>query len=232
MAKVLNSSISSGEFTPVSFAVALKRIAAGEDVYCKTLQPEIKKGDEIWLKEHYDISIFDSSGVSLDSALGMEWFVHVDDTPVRVEIERKYLVLVNQLPVFGKGKLVKQGYLSADPSIRIRLVDNDSAFITIKQNSLFSREEFEYSIPRIDGNRLIKICKKVITKIRYKFPFEGRTWEIDQFFDDLSGGWLAEVEIDSEDAVIVKPSWIGKEVTMDPRYYNSSLVENGFPVQE
>jgi CYTH domain-containing protein len=232
MSSVSYASIDSKDFTPVSFEIAFKRIAAGEDVYYKVLQPAVKKGDEIWLKEHYSICKFSSPGIALDQALEIEWFVHIDDVPVRVEIERKYLVLVDQLPVFGKGKLVKQGYLSSDPSIRIRLVDNNAAFITIKQNSLFSREEFEYSIPRIDGNRLIKMCKKVITKIRYKFPFEGRTWEIDQFFEDLSGGWLAEVEIDSEDAAIIKPSWVGREITMDPRYYNSSLVENGFPAQE
>lgn len=224
--------INSKEFTPISFEIAFKRIAAGEDVYYKVFQPAIKKGDEVWLKEHYSICKFSSPSIALNEALEIEWFVHIDDTPVRIEIERKYLVLVDKLPVFEGGKLVKQGYLSADPSIRIRLVDNNAAFITIKQNSLFSREEFEYSIPRIDGNRLIKMCRKVITKIRYKFPFEGRIWEIDQFFEDLSGGWLAEVEIDSEDAVIVKPSWIGKEITMDSRYYNSSLVENGFPTQE
>jgi CYTH domain-containing protein len=152
--------------------------------------------------------------------------------PAHIEIERKYLVLVDKLPIFEGGKLVKQGYLSTDPSIRVRLVNNDVAFITIKQTSLLSREEFEYPIPRIDGNRLIKMCKKIISKIRYKFPFEGRVWEIDQFFDDLSGGWLAEVEIESENAIIVKPSWIGEEVTMDSRYYNMSLVENGFPARE
>jgi adenylate cyclase len=155
-----------------------------------------------------------------------------DSAPIRIEIERKYLVLVDKLPIFGGGKLVKQGYLSTDPSIRVRLVNNDAAFITIKQTSLLNREEFEYPIPRADGNRLIKMCKKIISKIRYKFPFEGRVWEIDQFFDDLSGGWLAEVEIDSEDAVIIKPPWVGEEVTMDSRYYNANLVENGFPSRE
>ncbi|MFA5203074.1 MAG: CYTH domain-containing protein [Lentisphaeria bacterium] len=232
MVKDSHAPVNLKDFTPVSFEIAFKRIAAGEDVYHKVFQPAVKKGDEIWLKEHYIICKFDSSGIEIPKALETEWFVHINDIPARIEIERKYLVLIDQLPVFEGGELIKQGYLSKDPPIRIRLVNNNEACITIKQAALFKREEFEYPIPRIDGNRLIKMCKRVITKIRYKFPFEGRTWEIDQFFEDLSGGWLAEVEIDSEDATIIKPPWIGKEVTMDIRYNNMSLVENGFPAQE
>lgn len=232
MSEVSYAPIDSKDFTSVSFEIAFKRIAAGEDVYYKIFQPAVKKGDEVWLKEHYGICKFSSPGIALSQALETEWFVHIDDTPVHIEIERKYLVSVDQLPVFGVGRLIRQGYLSTDPPIRVRLIDNDTAFIAIKQAALLSREEFEYSIPRIDGNRLIKMCKKVITKIRYKFSFEGRTWEIDQFFEDLSGKWLAEVEIDSEDAIIIKPSWVGKEVTMDIRYNNMMLAENGFPIQE
>lgn len=232
MTKASCALIDSKDFIPVSFEIAFKRITAHADVYYKVFQPEIRKGDEIWSKEHYAICKFDPSEAGVFEVLEAEWFIHADDIPARVGTERKYLVLVDQLPVFGGGELIRQSYLSKDPPIRIRLVNNDKAYIAIKQAALFKCEKFEYPIPRIDGNRLIRMCKKVITKIRYEFPFEGRTWKIDQFFEDLSDGWLAEVEINSEDATIVKPSWIGKEITMDTRYNSTELIENGFPVQE
>ena len=34
---------------------------------------------------------------------------------------------------------------------------------------------------------------------------------------------MAEIELGSEDEAFEKPSWLGEEVTGDPRYYNSYL---------
>ena len=39
---------------------------------------------------------------------------------------------------------------------------------------------------------------------------------------------LAEVELKSEKQDIKIPSWIGKEVSGDPKYYNSNLVKYPF----
>ena len=35
---------------------------------------------------------------------------------------------------------------------------------------------------------------------------------------------IAEIELSSEDESFKKPGWLGKEVSHDARYYNSSLV--------
>jgi len=35
---------------------------------------------------------------------------------------------------------------------------------------------------------------------------------------------VAEIEVGAEDEAFDKPDWIGREVTGDKRYYNSSLI--------
>jgi adenylate cyclase len=51
-------------------------------------------------------------------------------------------------------------------------------------------------------------------------------WEIDEFLD-RGGLWLAELELDSADDVVVVPAWlraaVEREVTDDPRYTNHAL---------
>ncbi len=39
---------------------------------------------------------------------------------------------------------------------------------------------------------------------------------------------VAEIELASEDETINHPEWVGKEVTDDPKYFNSSLISKPF----
>jgi adenylate cyclase len=39
---------------------------------------------------------------------------------------------------------------------------------------------------------------------------------------------IAEIELQHEDEVFAKPEWIAEEVSNDPRYRNSYLVEHPF----
>ncbi len=39
---------------------------------------------------------------------------------------------------------------------------------------------------------------------------------------------VAEIELESEDQKFEKPEWIGEEVTGDPKYFNSNLVNDPF----
>ena len=50
------------------------------------------------------------------------------------------------------------------------------------------------------------------------------TWEIDQFGGENVGLIIAEVELESENQLFTLPSWIGQEVSQDPKFYNSSLI--------
>jgi CYTH domain-containing protein len=142
------------------------------------------------------------------------------------EIERKFLV--HGAPWREvTGVRFSQGYLNAakERTVRVRIA-GDSAFLTIKgANRGASRPEFEYPIPVADAEELLKLCEgPIIEKIRYVIMHERTRWEVDEFLGDNTGLVVAEVELTSEDQAFSKPAWIGREVTSEPRYYNSSLV--------
>ena len=54
------------------------------------------------------------------------------------------------------------------------------------------------------------------------------SYEVDEFYGDNNGLIIAEIELSSVDEDFVKPDWLGKEVTGDQRYYNSSLTKNPY----
>jgi adenylate cyclase len=62
--------------------------------------------------------------------------------------------------------------------------------------------------------------------------YEGRLFEVDVFGDKLAGLVIAEVELESEADVVEIPPWAGKEVSDDPRYFNSNLAEASAPPVE
>jgi len=148
------------------------------------------------------------------------------------EIERKFLVKGDVWRSLAKGTAYRQGYLNSikERTIRIRTI-GDKAFLTIKGLTVgATRSEYEYEIPVADCNAMLDALadKPLIEKIRYKVPFAGLTWEIDEFFGDNAGLIVAEVELTSEDQAFQKPEWIGGEVTADPRYFNSNLIKRPF----
>ena len=61
-------------------------------------------------------------------------------------------------------------------------------------------------------------------KIRHRIAHAGHVWEVDEFLGQNAGLVVAEIELGAEDEAFDKPDWIGREVTGDKRYYNSSLV--------
>jgi adenylate cyclase len=151
---------------------------------------------------------------------------------VAKEIERKFLVLKDRINLSGKGQRIVQGYIpTADKTaVRIR-INGDKAFLTIKgENSGAVRSEFEYAIPLADANAMLEeLClKPFIEKRRHHIALGGHTWELDVFDGDNSGLWVAEIELASETEAFDKPDWVGEEVTGDPKYYNSSLIQNPF----
>ena len=76
---------------------------------------------------------------------------------------------------------------------------------------------------------LNELCEKpLIEKNRYKIKYEGLIWEVDEFFGENQGLIFAEVELETEDQPYGKPGWIGEEVTEDPKYFNSNLIQNPY----
>ena len=149
------------------------------------------------------------------------------------EIERKFLMQgAAWREVAGKGTSYRQGYLSTvkERTVRVRTID-EKGFLTIKGITVgVSRKEFEYEIPVKEADDILtNLCEKpLIEKNRYKVELNGLTWEIDEFFGDNDGLIIVEVELTSEDQSYDKPTWVGEEVSGDPRYFNSNLTKNPY----
>lgn len=144
------------------------------------------------------------------------------------EIERKYLVDHEKWQQADKpvGQLYRQGYLSTDPNktIRIRLTPTQG-YLTIKGLSVgATRLEYEYDIPMEEAREILDhFSEAELSKIRYKIPLGGKTWEVDVFLGDNEGLIVAEIELDSETDRFDLPDWIGDEVTGEEKYYNNNL---------
>jgi len=79
---------------------------------------------------------------------------------------------------------------------------------------------------RQDGDTLA--LPSLIDKIRYKIPYQGFVWEVDEFLGDNAGLVVAEIELSDEGQAFERPGWIGEEVTGDRRYANSALASRPF----
>jgi len=144
------------------------------------------------------------------------------------EVERKFLVSGNEWrDQVAHSVLIRQAYLSftAAMAIRIRIVDDAAAFLTIKSAEPgLARSEFEYPVPVADAAGLIALrTGQVIEKRRHLVRIGGMQWEIDVFEGVHEGLVIAEIELPDRDATFERPPWLGKEVTGDARYYNVSL---------
>lgn len=150
-----------------------------------------------------------------------------------LETERKFLVKQELWNAVKKdGALYHQGYLlrSKGKNIRVRLIENDKGYITIKGKTKgISRQEFEYTIPEQDARKLLdNFCDSIISKKRYEINVHDKLWEVDEFMDDNAGLILGEIELKNEDEGFTLPDWAGREVTSDKRYYNSELSVNPY----
>ena len=146
------------------------------------------------------------------------------------EIERKFLVDPAAWEAVEKPQPVKiaQGYLLTDPEKTVRVrIKGSKGFLTIKGKTRgITRSEFEYEIPLSDAEELLQnFTDKALFKDRYEIPHDGKVWEVDVFHGKLDGLVLAEIELQSEDETFKKPDWATKEVSSDPTYYNSNLIE-------
>lgn len=151
-----------------------------------------------------------------------------------IEIERKFLVsnLNACLQLHINSKRIVQGYLSFDPARTVRVRKTDTkAFLTIKGKSNATgdtRFEWEKEIPENEATQLLDLCLgQIIRKTRYIVPHQSHLFEVDVFSGKLQGLVIAEVELSAADEQLDLPTWIGKEVTSDPRYYNSDLAKKG-----
>lgn len=151
-----------------------------------------------------------------------------------IEIERKFLVTSFEFKneAYAKKSII-QGYLSSNPERMVRIRTNGKdGFITIKgmgNKSGMSRFEWEKMISLEEATALLKLCEEgAIEKIRYEVKVGKHVYEVDEFLGENKGLVIAEIELESEDEVFEKPTWLGKEVTNDVKYYNAYLSNNPF----
>ncbi len=121
---------------------------------------------------------------------------------------------------------IVQAYLQRDKNCTIRIRrKGEAAFITVKGiNNGLERLEFEYPIPISDFDEMMNLASgRIIEKVRYLVPVGKHLWEIDEFQGNLAPLVLAEVELSDASEEIELPSFAGREVSSDSRYFNSNL---------
>ncbi len=146
-----------------------------------------------------------------------------------MEIERKFLLKtapegIESFPFHT----ISQGYISQDPVVRIRQLDNDF-ILTIKSRGLLKRTEIEKPLTEKEFGELSDmVIGNVIKKRRYILPlndYPDLKVELDIFSGIFEGLIIAEVEFpDTEIARSFKaPDYLKLDVTDNPKYQNSSL---------
>ena len=150
------------------------------------------------------------------------------------EIERKFLVRGEYKSYVSSIISIRQGYLSSVPERNVRIrIQGEKGYITIKgagNRSGLTRFEWEKEIPLAEAQDLLNICEPgLIEKTRHIIPeASGLLFEVDEFHGANEGLILAEIELPSENHPFQKPSWLGREVSGELRYYNSMLVKHPF----
>jgi len=144
------------------------------------------------------------------------------------EIERKFLLKSDDWrnEVTESTRLVQGYLLRGDKSaVRVRIKD-DVAELNVKHTrDGINRLEYEYEIPVADAREILEEVaeKPLIDKTRHHVFHDGHLWEIDEFYGENEGLIVAEIELARADEPFEKPAWLGQEVSLDQRYYNSNL---------
>lgn len=146
-----------------------------------------------------------------------------------IEIERKFLVKDDSWKQYVvKSTRFIQAYLSHRPegTVRLRILE-DKAFLTVKGKTAgIKRPEWEYEIPIEDAIRMFdsKVYEgEYLEKTRNIVVYKGAVWEVDVFHGRHDGLVLAEIELEDTEIYPELPPFVGREVSDDPRYFNSNL---------
>ena len=147
-------------------------------------------------------------------------------------IERRFLIKNHNWEKFVTKKIfIEQGYLSKsldDWIIRIRFTGKDYKIALKKHIESFTNFEFEYSVPRKDGEIIMSNLSNIIKKERFFLEVEKKTWIIDCFKENNYPLEIAEIELSNEKEILSLPSFISKEITGLKHYSNVNLTNKPF----
>ena len=149
-----------------------------------------------------------------------------------LEIERRFLIKNDSWKKFITKKIfIEQGYLSQSLDnwiIRIRFTGKDFKIALKKHIESFTNFEYEYSIPRKDGETIMANLSNTIKKERFFLEVEKKSWIIDCFKENNYPLKIAEIELSNEEEDLILPSFISKEITGLTHYSNFNLTNIPF----
>jgi len=156
------------------------------------------------------------------------------------EIERRFLIDVDAYSALSvdlkdPSYHISQGYVTADPVVRIRSDERNGCILALKSGRGLVRKEIEIPISRDIFSQIWPMTLGLrIEKLRQRVRYDGRIVEVDTFLGHHHGLHLAEVEFPTvaDAEAFTPPSWFGREVTHDSRYINAVLARNGLPSAE
>lgn len=126
------------------------------------------------------------------------------------EIERRFLVrslVETAMPRPEKQIRIEQGYfetLDIGKSFRVRICDDQTAYLTMKTGKGFIREEIECSVNLEFARALMKTCSHKLYKERWVI----NGWEVDLYAKPLKGIIIAEKELSSPEEELILPHWL------------------------
>ena len=145
------------------------------------------------------------------------------------EIERKYLLKNNDMSwltddIKKSSKKIQQYYFKSGKivTLRVRIINGDYLLTVKSKKQGIKCIEVEKSITKEEGDALISVAHSKIEKVRYLYPYKGKTFEIDVFDN---GFVLIECELEDENESIDLPYFIGEEVSEDNSYSNSKMAK-------
>ena len=149
-----------------------------------------------------------------------------------LEIERRFLIKNDQWKDFITHKtFIEQGYLSHDLEdwiVRIRFNGKNFKIALKKHIKNFTNYEYEYSIPNIEGEKIMATLKSTIKKERFFLEVDQRNWIIDCFKEENFPLEIAEIELTEEKEEVMLPSFLSREITGLRFFTNLSLTKNPF----
>ena len=184
---------------------------------------------DLWGVVHNGIKLYDNSINVLDNlAAAKKKFVLLTNAP------RPNENVVNFLKKMGLKKYFKNVFTSGEAANKYLISEPDKQkffhigpprdfdlFKNIEKNNVFNIEDADYLMNNLCVNEIIE-------KTRYKAPYKGKVWDVDEFHGNNNGLWVAEVELEYEEEDVNIPSWAGKEVTGEIQYYNAYLSKHPF----
>lgn len=151
-----------------------------------------------------------------------------------MEIERQFLVMDAATVPLRQAVArhhIEQGYLSFQPELRIRHMD-EKYFFTFKSAGGLVRREEEFAITAEDYASLREhVQGELLVKQRYELPLSpGEMAVYDVYEEGLQGLCMVEVEFPSVEVAqaFTPPFWFGQEITYDARLTAANLVQHGW----